>query len=146
MKVKDILEKKPQDTVTAQPQDSIIQTMETLISKKISCLPVLGESGELVGIISDKDIFELVYKKRTQFPDMKVADVMTSDLIVGLPEDDLSYIASIMTENRVRHIPIVNGQKLIGLISQGDIVKGEMVKIRVENRYLKEYINGNYPA
>jgi len=146
MKVKDILEKKPQDTVTAQPQDSIIQTMETLISKKISCLPVLGESGELVGIISDKDIFELVYKKRAQFPDMKVADVMTSDLIVGLPEDDLSYIASIMTENRVRHIPIVNGQKLIGLISQGDIVKGEMVKIRVENRYLKEYINGNYPA
>jgi len=71
---------------------------------------------------------------------------MTSELLVGLPTDEISYIAAIMTNNRIRHIPIMDGKNLIGLLSVGDIVKTLMANIETENRYLRQYIDGTYPA
>jgi len=71
---------------------------------------------------------------------------MSRDLIVGLPDDDISYISGVMTQNRSRHIPVVEKDKLIGLVSLGDIVKTQMDKIKIENRYLKDYVHSKYPG
>jgi CBS domain-containing protein len=107
---------------------------------------VLSSDGKLQGIVSDKDIFCLIFKHRTDFKKYQVSDVMTKDLIVGLGEDDMNYMAGLMTKNRIRHIPIVKGTILIGLISQSDIVKVQMKRMAVENRYLKLYFDGYYPS
>ncbi|HKK21299.1 MAG TPA: CBS domain-containing protein, partial [candidate division Zixibacteria bacterium] len=61
-------------------------------------------------------------------------------------DDDLDYIAALMTNNRVRHIPIVNGEHIVGLVSIGDVVKTQIKNVEVENRFLKQYIEGSYPA
>ena len=71
---------------------------------------------------------------------------MTKDVIVGMPEDDVDQLMAIMTENRIRHIPNIEAGKLVGLVSIGDAVKALLTVQDVEIRYLKEFIEGKYPA
>ncbi len=130
--------------VTTSPSTGIVEAMQALIDNKISCLLVLGESGELVGIISDKDIFSKIYRHQDDFTKFTVKDVMTTDLIIGVPEDDVNYIAGLMAKNDIRHVPIMENQKLAGLISAGDVVKAQMKHMQIENRYLKMYMDGTH--
>ena len=146
MLVNDLLQSTNREIISTTAKTSIEDAMALLIDKGIGCLPVLSSDGKLEGIVSDKDIFCLIFKHRTDFKKYKVSDVMTKDLIVGLGEDDMNYMAGLMTKNRIRHIPIVKGTKLVGLISQSDIVKVQMKRMAVENRYLKLYFKGNYPS
>jgi len=146
MIVKDILKCKQKELVTALPTTTIRQAMELLIENKISSLPVVDENQKLVGIISDKDIFKKIYKTEGDYRIFTVGQLMTTNLIVGLAEDELPYIAGLMTNNRIRHIPIVEQDRIIGIISVGDIVKTQMEHIKIENRYLKQYLNGSYPS
>lgn len=71
---------------------------------------------------------------------------MTKDVIVGMPEDDVDQLMAIMTENRIRHIPNIEAGKLVGLVSIGDAVKALQTVQDVEICYLKEFIEGKYPA
>lgn len=118
--------------------------MDLLIAHQISCLPVIGESGELEGIVSDRDIFRAIHKDQRGFKSLRVGDLMTTELMVGVPDDDIQYIGGVMTQNRIRHVPIVEDQSLVGLISLGDVVKAHIDEVEVENRYLKTYITGSY--
>ena len=145
MKVKDILRKKGLNIHTSVKTTNIVTAMEQLLSNKVSCLPVI-ENERLIGIISDKDIFRAVYENQTGCTQLKVEQLMSTDLIVGVEDDDIEYISSLMTNNRIRHIPIVEGEKLVGLISIGDVVKATEKDIKFENRYLKQYIDGSYPG
>ncbi|UCC44510.1 MAG: CBS domain-containing protein [Candidatus Zixiibacteriota bacterium] len=146
MKVRDILKTKKRSTITAGPRTAVVDAMKLLIDNKVSCLPVEDADGHLVGIISDKDIFHKIYQNPTGFGEVAVGDLMTTDLIVGLPDDEMSYIAGVMTNNRIRHVPIVDNDRIIGLISVGDVAKTQMENIKIENRYLKQYIDGTYPG
>jgi len=146
MLVKDLLQSKSKKLVTATASTRLKDAMESLISNKISCLPVIDDNNRLIGIISDKDIFRRAYEKPGSFQEENVGDAMTTNLIVGIVDDELAYIAGIMTENRIRHVPIVERDHIIGLLSVGDIVKTQMENIKVENRYLWQYIEGTYPA
>jgi CBS domain-containing protein len=146
MKVKDILKNKQREIITAETSTDILTAMQLLISNKISCLPVLGYSGQLVGIISDKDIFKAVYENQDNFRSFTVGNLMTTDVLVGVPEDEIDYIGGVMTENKIRHVPILEEGKLVGLISIGDVVKVEIKRMQIENRYLKLYMEGNYPG
>ena len=136
MQVKTLLESKPKQIVSSNPLTSIDEAMGLLITNNIGCLPVVDDEDMLVGILSDKDIFARIYKTKGNYQSLKVEDVMTTDLIVGLPSDDIEYIAGVMEKNSIRHVPIVDGKQLIGLISLRDIVKTQTVAREVENRYL----------
>jgi len=146
MQVQDILKVKGRKTITINRKTSIQDAMDTLISNRISCLPVVDGSDCLIGIISDKDIFRRVHVDPKGFAAAMVGELMTSDVIVGIATDSVSYIAGVMTKNKIRHIPIVEKKKLIGLISVGDVVKSQLENMEIENRYLKQYIDGSYPG
>jgi CBS domain-containing protein len=146
MRVRDLLEIKKTQTITTVPAMPVRKAMALMIEHYISCLPVLDEKKHLAGIISDKDIFRALYARPSGIDSLTVGDLMTKDLIVGVETDEISYIAAIMTNNRIRHVPIVEGDELVGLLSVGDIVKTQMSHIEIENRYLWQYINGTYPA
>jgi CBS domain-containing protein len=146
MLVRDQLKANPKRLVTARPATEILEAMQLLIEHRISCLLVTDAAGQLAGIVSDKDIFTVCYEKHCDFTSLTIGDLMTTNLIVGVETDELSYIAGLMTNNRIRHVPIVEEDRLIGLISIGDVVKAQMANMEVENRYLKQYINGSYPA
>jgi len=146
MQVRDVLRSKSKKLVTARESLDILGAMSLLIENRISCLLVTDEERNLRGIISDKDIFRVCYEKHCDFTSMTLTDLLTSDVIVGVEDDELGYIAGLMTNNRIRHVPIVDGEKLVGLVSIGDVVKTQMADLQAHNRYLHQYIDGSYPA
>ena len=146
MKVKNLLDQKDRDVITIIPEASLKESMKILIENRISCLPVVSNDMELIGIISDKDIFTSIYANVESMENDIVSSHMTQDIIVGIPDDDIDYIAGLMTNNKIRHIPIIDNKRIVGLISVGDIVKSQLVNKESENRYLKSYISGEYPG
>ncbi len=145
MTVKELLENKCSTLYTIDQYSTIVYAMECLIHNQISCLPII-ENNRLIGIISDKDIFRAIFENRAHFDELSVANFMSTDVIIGVADDNIEYIANLMTKNRIRHVPIVEKSTLIGLISIGDIVKAKEKNIQFENRYLKQYISGAYPG
>ncbi|MGE5548942.1 MAG: CBS domain-containing protein [Bacteroidota bacterium] len=109
-------------------------------------LLVLGDDGLPSGIITERDFLRLSYELGERLKEQRVEEIMTRNLIVGLPTDTLDYAMSIMTANRVRHLPIVSGRQLVGIISIGDVVKALLRETEATKRYLEDYVSGRYPA
>lgn len=142
MQVKDLIKAKP-PPITIKADKTIKEAMKLLFDNKIGSLVVVDDAGSPVGIITERDIFRLAYQKSSEFINLTVGESMTTDLVIGLPEDDLDYIAQIITQNRIRHIPIMDkNKKLCGIISIGDIVKARLEDARVHVRHLTDFIKG----
>jgi len=142
MRVSTLLESKPREVITVTSSTSVDDAMDRLISNNIGCLPVVDENGKLVGIISDKDIFAKIHETKGDYHKLTVNDVMEKAVIVGLPSDETSYIASVMDKNWIRHVPIVDEDCLVGLVSQRDILKMNTQTTATENRYLQQHLDG----
>ena len=120
-------------------------TMDKIIEKGIGSLLVMNDD-TLVGIISERDIFRLYHKHGEKAAAMEVGDTMTRDIIIGIADDDVEAVKALMTNNRFRHLPIMERSKVVGIISIGDVVKSMATDLQIENRYLKDYITGKYPG
>ena len=143
MQVQDILNRTKRTPVTIAPEKSIQDAMSLIDAQKIGSLVVVDDNAAPTGIITERDIFRLALQYNGDMLSMKIGDCMSTNLIVGVPGDDIDYIARIITQNRIRHIPIVeeNG-RLCGIVSIGDIVKAKLDDAEVHVRYLTEYITG----
>lgn len=146
MKARDILQQKGTRVISTHEEALLTDVMALFFANKVGSLLVVDKYDVIKGIVAPSDILRAVHNKLDLVPKMKVREVMVSDLIVATPDDDIDYLQNIMTENRVRHIPVLELGKLMGLVSIGDVVKAQMTEKTVENRYLKDYIEGKYPA
>ncbi|MFH1894141.1 MAG: CBS domain-containing protein [Candidatus Zixiibacteriota bacterium] len=142
MRVSTLLESKPREVITVSSSTSVDDAMDKLISNNIGCLPVVDDEGNLIGIVSDKDIFAKIHETKGDYHNLTVNDVMEKAVIVGLLSDDISYIASIMDKNWIRHVPIVEEDSLVGLVSLRDILKANTQTTAIENRYLRQHLDG----
>ena len=125
MDLRSILATKSRQIITIRPEQSLAEALTVLKQNNIGALVVLGTENEVAGIISERDIVRVAADDRDFF-DLKVKQVMTRDVILGIPEDDVIHVAHVMTENRFRHLPIVNADKqVIGIISIGDVLKSQ---------------------
>ncbi|MCJ7577786.1 MAG: CBS domain-containing protein, partial [candidate division Zixibacteria bacterium] len=115
MKVRDVLKDKGSDVITIGAEVTVYEAIKTLVEKNIGSLLVLEESGRIVGIITERDILKECNRRLELLKQTKVKEVMTRDMIIGSPDDDIDYVESVMTQNRVRHLPIIANQKLVGL-------------------------------
>ena len=131
MKVRLILAKKGMNVITITPDKKIRQAIVLLAEKNIGALVVVDENQQPVGILSERDIIRHAATNEDVFS-LAVADLMTRQLITGLPNDDAFSIAHTMTEKRFRHMPILEDGKLVGIISLGDIMKAERNQYRGE--------------
>jgi CBS domain-containing protein len=123
MKIEDMIGSKP-PPVTIYSHKTVQEAMRKLIENKIGSLVVINEEGQPLGIITERDIFHLAYRFRGDMMDMKVGTNMTCKLILGKPDYDVDHAARLLTDNRIRHLPIVDdNNKLCGIISVGDIVR-----------------------
>lgn len=144
MQARTFLNSKLRPVITVKPSDSVELAMERLITNNIGCLPVVEHEQRLVGILSDKDIFRRIYETKGNYSDLVVSDLMTREVIFGLPEDEITQIAALMDKNTIRHVPIVSREKVIGMISLRDVIKSEVRLTEIENRYLKLYSDELY--
>jgi CBS domain-containing protein len=95
-----------------------------------------------VGIFTERDILREVAERADQLRETKVGDVMTRNVIIGVPEDTVEYVMGIMTQNRIRHLPVMEEDELVGIVSIGDVVNSHLHKTQFENRLLRDYIQG----
>ena len=124
MKVRTILATKGTNVVTIRPEQSVREAAILLAEHNIGALVVVDEAGQPVGIISERDIIHTAAKHHDVFSRF-VSQVMTQNLITGLPQDDIISVAHTMTERRFRHLPIMDKGELVGIVSIGDIVKSQ---------------------
>jgi CBS domain-containing protein len=146
MKVKDILATKGSRVVTIEKQTSVLDAMAIFSANRVGSLLVVDKDETILGIIAARDVLMAVLNHLEQIKTITVEKIMTTNLIVGTEDDSIDYIQAVMTENRIRHVPIVDGRILKGLVSIGDVVKALMKEKDVENRYLKDYIADKYPG
>jgi CBS domain-containing protein len=140
MKIRDVLKAKGSQVYSIDPQRTVREALALLVGFRVGALLVVDADGHPVGIISERDVLRECHQDGAPLERILVRDAMTRDLLVGVPDDDLAYTMAIMTHNRVRHLPVVDGDRIAGLISIGDVVKACLEETEYENRYLKEYI------
>ena len=138
MKVAEILKQKGQDVISVRPTESIETLSHRLRLARIGAMVVLGEGGTLDGIISERDIVHGIAEHGASCLGLTVADLMTQRVITCAPEDSVSRIARIMTENRIRHLPVVEGKALVGVVSVGDVVKNRLEEMSLEASVLRD--------
>ncbi len=139
MKIKDFLKIRDRPVVTIGPDETISLAIQKLVDNNIGALPVCDDKGMLLGIISERDLLKEVFQHADNAGSTKVKDVMTKDVAIGRPEDDLDYAAVVMKHERIRHLPIVVGKKLHGIVSMRDIVDRQLMEAELEIRYLRSW-------
>ncbi|HEX9921634.1 MAG TPA: CBS domain-containing protein [Anaerolineae bacterium] len=122
MNVRRILATKGVDIVTVRPDQTIREAIALLAKHNIGALVAVDTENRPVGILSERDITRQLAKNEDLFT-LLVSDLMTKNVITGMPQDDLKSVANTMTDKRIRHLPIVDQGKLCGIISIGDVVK-----------------------
>jgi CBS domain-containing protein len=142
MRVKEILSRKGSKVVTISPTETVHEAIQALVEHNIGGLVVTASNGTVVGIITERDIMRESAERSDRLKVTTVGDVMTRDLIIGVPDDDLEYVMGIMTKNRIRHLPVLDESGLVGIVSIGDVVNTHLNKTAFENRMLKDYIHG----
>ena len=147
MKVKDILKVKGSKVYTINENSTLMAATAKMFSNKIGSLIVVNDKEEIVGIVAPNDILKAVHEGCVENCSLqRVNQVMTKNLLCASEEDTIDYIQAVMTENRIRHIPIMDKPELKGLVSIGDVVNAQIKIHEVENHYLKDYIDGKYPG
>jgi CBS domain-containing protein len=146
MTVQKILRKKGSKVISIRSGATIQEAVNTLVSHGVGALLVTTEGDEIEGIITERDILRLQARKFDAIGDTRVADVMTREVIICVPGETLEYVEDLMTERRIRHLPIMDQRKLVGIISIGDVVKAKAAQARVEAHMLTDYIAGKYPG
>ena len=124
MTIASLLSKKGVKVVTIGPEDTIRQALGRLAEHNIGALVVVDGQGGLVGIVSERDIVRALARTEAILVE-PIAAIMTRDVVIGTPQDDLVAVGNTMTEHRFRHLPIVDGGRLVGIISLGDVVKAQ---------------------
>jgi CBS domain-containing protein len=141
-KVADILRQKSGGVVTIGPHLTLQDAISKLVEHNIGSLIVTDDQGAIAGIITERDILRQCSKGAEEKARTPISEVMTRDVIIGVPDDTLDYVMGIMTTNRIRHLPILNNEDLVGMISIGDVVHAHLQEREFENRMLKDYIHG----
>lgn len=142
MKVRDLLDSKGSNIVSIDSNSSVEDAIKTMHAKKISAI-MATDQGKTVGIFTERDVVRCYLSTNGKsFKDVKVKDAMISNLIVAVPEDELHDVSAIMIEKNIRHLPVIENHKVVGMLSIRDIIQTHVKKLTTEIHYLKDYITG----
>jgi CBS domain-containing protein len=141
MTLHDILRAKGSLVHSIAPEATLEDVLQRLTRFNVGSLVVCDADSNLVGIITERDILRACAAHRGPLDQLHVKDSMTTELVTASPEDSVEDTMGLMTQHRKRHLPILSDNKLVGLISIGDVVKAQHDSLSMENHFLKTYIN-----
>lgn len=141
MILKDLLQEKGSALFGIKPEESVERAVEIMNDRHIGALLVLNEGGELLGIISERDVLR---RLKGRCEDRLVREIMTNrdKIVIAHEEDDVEYAMEMFTKNRIRHLPVFAGNKLVGVVSIGDVVRALLADSRFQRKMMMDYITG----
>jgi CBS domain-containing protein len=148
MVLREILHAKGGKVYTIDPEATLDEVVRRLVEHNIGSLVVCGhrvdtaEAADLLGIITERDILRACASERGSLAGTLVREAMSTRLITGTPDSPVEEIMGLMTDNRIRHLPVLAEGRLCGIVSIGDVVKAQHDRLAMENRFMQDYIRG----
>jgi CBS domain-containing protein len=143
--VADILKLKGNTVHTIGCDASALAAVERMSERGIGSLVVTEEGGRICGIVTERDFLRKVTLEGHPSRETKVGEIMTEKVMIASPEDTVEECMAVMTEQRFRHLPVVDGGELVGIVSIGDLIKQVSRDQEVHIKYLTDYITDKYP-
>ena len=140
MNVAAILRQKGRAVTTVSPSVTLLDVANKLAAKRIGAIVVVGARGDVVGIISERDIIRALSEAGTECLTRPVSETMTRQVVVCQETDTLDELMAMMTAKRFRHLPVVTDKALVGIISIGDVVKHHVAEVKMEATAMRDYI------
>lgn len=141
MLVNDVLSRKGGSVVTVSPDTQVEELLALLAEHNIGAVLVSADGETVTGIVSERDVVRALSSGGGSTLGRRVRELMTVDITTASPKDSIDHLMRLMTENRIRHIPVLADQKLVGIISIGDVVKIRMEELESEREHLISYIS-----
>jgi CBS domain-containing protein len=138
--LKQLLAAKGNQVYSIGPNAKVIEALQLMAQKDVGALAVM-ESGRLMGMISERDYARKVILHGRSSQDVPVRDIMTADVITISPDETIEQCMALVTQRRIRHLPVCEGEKLIGLVSIGDLVKEVIADQEQTIKQLESYIH-----
>jgi CBS domain-containing protein len=139
MRIADVLRGKGGAVVTINPDATVTELLDGLASHNIGAMVVVGPDG-VKGIVSERDVVRQLHANGAAVLSQPVSQIMTSVVSTCSKSDTVDSLTLLMTENRVRHVPVVEDGELVGIVSIGDVVKTRMQELESEHEQLQSYI------
>ncbi|GBF26525.1 inosine-5'-monophosphate dehydrogenase [bacterium MnTg02] len=140
MNVASILKWKGRNVLTCKPTDTMLGVAQILAKHRIGCIVLVDDENSVAGIVSERDIVRAIAKSGSDVLDEPVSQCMTKEVITCRESDTINSLMSEMTSRRFRHLPVVEGGELVGLVSIGDVVKERIAEAEMEAAAMREYI------
>ena len=141
MRVSDVLSSKGLSTIfTIRPEATMSELLDALAEHNVGALVVSHDGTSMLGIVSERDVVRKL-RDLDELSSITVEQIMTSDVRVCAPDDSFETLMTIMTEHRVRHVPVLDGDELVGVLSIGDAVKQRMDQLEFERDQLNNYVS-----
>jgi CBS domain-containing protein len=139
MRIADVLRSKGAAVTTINAEATVAELLAGLAEQNIGAMVVVGDEG-VVGIVSERDVVRQLHTHGGSVLARPVSTIMTTMVATCTKSDTVDEISALMTTNRVRHVPVLDGKKLIGIVSIGDVVKTRMEELEAEQEQLHSYI------
>lgn len=140
MKIKSILEKKGNDVYSISADGTLKDMVKEMLGRSIGSLLVLHDDGSIAGIITERDFLHNVAKHHDSWESVRIGDVMIKKVLSASTEETLDEVMSRMSKHRVRHMPVVESNKVVGVLSIGDIIFASLDESNFQNELMKRYI------
>lgn len=141
--VKQILDKKGHEYFTINPNDTVFKALELMAEKHIGCLMVIDDDGGLIGMFSERDYARKVALQGQTSKESSVKDIMSTDLYTVKPDMTTFDCMAVMTDRYVRHLPVLDHNKIVGILSIGDIVNQIIYEQDIHIKDLEKYITSS---
>src|SRR5947209_9908490 len=140
MRINDVLRRKGDQVVTIPPDEPVRALLDALAEHKVGALVVAGASGAVEGIVSERDVVRHLQARGAGVLEEPVSAIMTAPVHTAAPETTLDELMVLMTERRIRHVPVVVDERLRGIVSIGDVVKHRLEELQSERDQLTAYL------
>lgn len=138
MRVADILKVKGSAVMTVRPTETVQAVARRLRQEGVGAMIVSGDGGSLDGVITERDVVICVAVHGKEFHALPASALMSTPVVTCSPETSVTEVAKIMTEKRLRHLPVKDGKRLVGVISIGDVLKHRLEECQLETRVLRD--------
>lgn len=138
MRVANILKAKGNAVMTIRPNETIFAAAKRLKKEGVGALVVIGDGATVEGVISERDVVNGLAVHGQDFHSLPISALMTTDVVTCSPESSVVEIAKVMNDRRLRHLPVKEGTRLVGIVSIGDVLKSRLDEMELETHVLRD--------